>query len=93
MRNVEGKKKIIVATGVVEDRINIRVMDSGPGIPEEIRDKIFNPFYTTKHDSTGIGLSLCTRIVNDHRGTMRVLESEPGGAEFSVEIPIKNGVP
>jgi PAS domain S-box-containing protein len=89
MRTVRGDKRISVTTGVEEDRINIKVADSGPGIPEGIRDKIFNPFYTTKHDSTGIGLSLCSRIVNDHQGTMQVHDSKPGGAEFRIEIPIK----
>ena len=89
MRTFEGDKKIAVTTGIEENRINIKVTDSGPGIPEDIRGKIFNPFYTTKHDSTGIGLSLCSRIVNDHEGTMQVYDSKPGGAEFCIEIPVK----
>ena len=89
MRTIEGAREITVTTGTQNERIHIRVSDSGPGIPEDIRDNIFNPFFTTKHDSTGIGLSLCSRIVNDHQGIIRVLDSNPVGAEFRVELPIK----
>lgn len=64
----------------------IRVGDSGPGIPEELRDKVFEPFYTTKGDGTGIGLSLCQRIIHDHHGTLTVEESARGGAEFVIAL-------
>ena len=65
----------------------MRVYDSGPGIPKEAHDKVFDPFYTTKSDGTGIGLSLCHRIITDHGGTMRVETSQWGGAEFVIELP------
>ena len=56
-----------------------------------MRDKVFNPFYTTKPDSTGIGLSICHRIIADHGGSIRVHTSKWGGAEFVIEIPVENG--
>jgi signal transduction histidine kinase len=64
------------------------VRDSGPGIPEEIRTRIFEPFYTTKQvgDGTGLGLDIVYRIVQQHHGEVRV-ESEPGRTSFQVRLP------
>jgi signal transduction histidine kinase len=69
------------------DRIIIKVADSGPGVPPEMRERIFDPFFTGRRDGFGIGLSLCHRIVSDHGGTLKVSESKWGGAEFHMEIP------
>jgi len=71
------------------DTAVIIVADSGPGISPENRYKIFDPFYTTKADGSGIGLSLCHRIINDHGGTLHVSTSTFGGAEFTIELPFK----
>jgi len=79
-------KKISVRTAREKEAVVIRVGDSGPGIPEGLRDNIFDPFYTTKSDGTGIGLSLCQRIISDHRGTLVVEESAWGGAEFVIAL-------
>ncbi|MDQ3290445.1 MAG: ATP-binding protein, partial [Bacteroidota bacterium] len=59
------------------NRVRIDVKDNGPGIPDEIIDKIFIPFYTTKKEGSGIGLSLSRQIMRLHRGTLRV-SSLPG---------------
>ncbi|MGD9079554.1 MAG: ATP-binding protein, partial [Desulfobacterales bacterium] len=88
MKTMEAGKKIDVASFVEDDQIFIQVSDSGPGVPQEIRDKIFDPYFTTKHEGTGIGLSLCHRIINDHGGALTVLDSDLGGAEFRIAIPI-----
>ncbi len=66
----------------------IIVEDSGPGIPVSERERIFEPFYTTAVDGTGIGLSIVQRILADHGGTIHVGESDLGGAALSVEIPV-----
>ena len=89
MKTMEAGKKIVVATFVEGEHIIIRVSDSGPGVSQEIRDEIFDPYFTTKHEGTGIGLSLCHRIINDHGGSLTVSDSEFGGAEFQIEMPIK----
>jgi signal transduction histidine kinase len=70
--------------------IEIRVKDNGMGIPEEIRDKIFQPFFTTKPtgQGTGLGLSLSYDIVKAHGGTLKVETSEGYGSEFVVELPV-----
>jgi PAS domain S-box-containing protein len=82
-------KQIVIASSVQKGDIIIRVLDSGPGVALNIRDKIFDPYFTTKPDGTGIGLSLCQRIITDHAGSLTVTDSELGGAEFRIEIPIK----
>ncbi|MBW1806961.1 MAG: GAF domain-containing protein [Deltaproteobacteria bacterium] len=87
MKNLERGKHIRVATYMDNEQVTISVSDSGPGVPLRIREKIFDPFYTTKDWSTGIGLSLCHRVISDHRGTIKVHEGELGGAEFRVSIP------
>jgi len=81
-------KRISVRTALEQEEVVIRVGDSGPGIPKGLRDNIFEPFYTTKSDGTGIGLSLCRRIINDHHGTLTVAESALGGAEFAIALAI-----
>ncbi len=83
---------IRLTTGVVEGRIQMRVSDDGPGIPPEIRERVLEPFFTTKKEGqgTGLGLSLCNGIVQEHGGRIRV-ESQPGeGATFIVDLPIQH---
>ena len=71
--------------------VRIRVEDSGDGIPEDLREKIFDPFYTTKHGSSGIGLSISQRIVEDHGGTLTVEPGQWGGAAFTITLPVAEG--
>lgn len=89
MRKADGDKKIEIISSMENDHIIIKVSDSGPGVPLAIRDKIFDPFYTTKTDGSGIGLSLNHRIVSDHGGSLDVSTSKWGGAEFKIELPIE----
>jgi PAS domain S-box-containing protein len=92
MRETTEKKRIRVISSKKQDRILLKVADSGPGIPQNIRDKIFDPFFTMKSDSSGIGLSISHRIITDHGGSIDIDVSELGGAEFTIELPIpKNG--
>jgi signal transduction histidine kinase len=66
----------------------IRMRDSGPGIPESIREKVFQPFFTTKDEGTGLGLSIAARIMEEHGGKLD-LESNPGkGATFTLTLPV-----
>lgn len=67
--------------------VEVRFRDTGEGISEEARDRIFIPFYTTKEKGTGLGLAICQRIVQAHGGTITV-ESKPAeGTEFTVRLP------
>jgi len=91
LQGVSADKRIVIRSSVEPGHVVVRVADSGPGIPPHIRSKIFDPFYTTKADSTGIGLSICHRIISDHKGYLRVDESPLGGAEFIIELPLARG--
>jgi len=74
------------------------VMDSGPGIPAEERNRIFEAFYQGKTPQgghvkgTGIGLSVVTEFVNAHGGSIEILESKSGGAHFRVRLPLRHTV-
>jgi signal transduction histidine kinase len=80
---------VSVTTRQVANRIEIRVMDNGNGIPEKIRDKIFQPFFTDKPagEGTGLGLSLSYDIVKAHGGEITVNTREGEFTEFVVQIP------
>jgi len=67
-------------------RAQIEVADNGPGVPERLRQDIFLPFFTTKSDGTGVGLSLARQVVLAHRGSIDVGTSEAGGALFRIVI-------
>ena len=83
-----------VTTRRLEGRIEVRIKDNGNGIPPDIVDKIFNPFFTTKptDQGTGLGLALSNDIVREHGGSIRV-ETEPGEfTEMIVEVPAMRSV-
>jgi signal transduction histidine kinase len=79
------------------DGVEVRIEDTGPGIPTELREQIFNPFVTTKKTGVGLGLSIVSKIIDGHRGTIRVEGAEhpavaaPGqGASFVIFFPAAN---
>jgi len=84
--------KILIGIEERDDKVVIKVSDNGPGIPEEVKEKIFNPFFTTRSQGTGLGLSITHRIVTDHGGMISVENNREGGATFTVILPRrKNG--
>jgi signal transduction histidine kinase len=66
----------------------IRVSDTGPGIPESVRDKVFQPFFSTKEEGTGLGLSIATRIIEDHGGRLELEAGQNGGATFVITLSL-----
>lgn len=82
------KKVIKISMERLFDQLHITVADSGPGVSDEIVGKIFEPFFTTKGSGSGIGLSICQRIINDHNGTINVSNGSLGGAEFVIRLPV-----
>jgi signal transduction histidine kinase len=76
------------------DEVKIQVIDTGPGIPEELQDKIFQPFFTTKCSSrkgeskgTGLGLAICKEIVDHHSGRIEVDSAVGRGTTFTITLP------
>lgn len=84
----QGGKLTIVATPLGTDFLDITVSDTGHGIAEEMREKIFLPFFTTKQRGTGLGLAIAHNIVVSHGGTIHV-ESTDAGTTFRVRLPLK----
>jgi signal transduction histidine kinase len=87
--------RIEVAASRRADKVVVRVVDDGPGIPEEKMARIFEPFFTTKPqgEGTGLGLDIARRLVRQHRGQIEV-DSRPGRTEFRVLLPLaRNGPP
>ncbi|MFC3879822.1 ATP-binding protein [Algoriphagus namhaensis] len=84
------KPEIIVSSKKTEKEIELSVQDNGPGIPDSIKEKIFQPFFTTKPtgSGTGLGLSLSYDIVKAHGGELRVWSEEGKGTIFRLHIPI-----
>lgn len=80
---------LTIITESVDNNINVKIMDSGPGIPQEIQDRIFEPFFTTKDvgKGTGMGLEVVQKIVEGHKGSIR-LTSEPGNTTFDFCFPV-----
>ncbi|HEY6489053.1 MAG: ATP-binding protein [Terracidiphilus sp.] len=79
-----------VASGLSEDgaAVEIVVADTGHGLTDEIRERLFLPFYSTKHRGTGLGLSIAAKIVQEHGGSIRAESNSPKGARFLVRLPL-----
>jgi signal transduction histidine kinase len=79
--------------------VELRIQDSGPGVPEELREQIFNPFVTTKKTGVGLGLSIVSKIIDEHHGSIRLEGSPNTGARFVIFLPAaqrpveKEGIP
>jgi len=70
------------------DGVELRLTDTGPGVPEELREEIFNPFVTTKKTGVGLGLSIVSKIVDGHHGSIHVENAPGGGAVFTLFFPL-----
>ncbi len=90
------KPSVLVSTRSVkspsgDSGVEIRVKDNGPGIPEEVKKKIFQPFFTTKPtgQGTGLGLSLSYDIVKAHGGKLNVGSEQGEGSTFIIQLPLR----
>jgi PAS domain S-box-containing protein len=88
MMKVEGEKRAVIRVFKREDMGVVEVEDSGPGIPEEIKGKIFSPMFTTKKDGTGLGLVTSKRMVERMGGDIYFVSGEGLGAKFAVALPL-----
>jgi hypothetical protein len=71
----------------------VSVSDTGPGLTDEIRERLFLPFYSTKHRGTGLGLSIAAKIAQEHGGSIRAESNSPKGARFILRVPLVQPVP
>lgn len=77
VRDRDGSKRMVCLT----------VEDNGPGVPDEVKHRMFNPFFTTRHTGTGLGLAIVHRIVDAHAGMVRVRDREGGGSVVEILLP------
>ncbi|RPJ58526.1 MAG: PAS domain S-box protein [Acidobacteria bacterium] len=70
-----------------QDTVQVRIQDSGPGVPLGVQGKIFDPFFTTKQSGTGLGLSICQRITHEHGGSLALDPDVKKGAAFIMKLP------
>jgi two-component system, NtrC family, nitrogen regulation sensor histidine kinase NtrY len=86
---VEGSGEIVLATNYDRARgvVTLEVADNGYGLAAEMRTKIFEPYFSTKENGTGLGLTIVSQIIEDHRGYIRAWPNEPRGTRFIIELP------
>jgi two-component system NtrC family sensor kinase len=84
-----GGGRVFIGTERAGDEIRIRVRDDGPGVPPDVRERIFAPFFTTKAPGkgTGLGLAIGREIAALHGGRLELLSPDGGGAEFVLSVP------
>jgi two-component system, NtrC family, nitrogen regulation sensor histidine kinase NtrY len=83
-----GRARIHLGIARTRDRAVLTVADEGPGIDRAVRERIFDPYFTTKGTGTGLGLAIVKKIVLQHGGEIQVGERPGGGASFSVVLPL-----
>jgi len=81
---------LYIGTALSEDgaAVDVWISDTGHGLTDEIRERLFLPFYSTKHRGTGLGLSIAAKIVQEHGGTIRAESNIPKGARFLLRLPL-----
>jgi signal transduction histidine kinase len=83
------RRELLVRTAMAADgMVEVSVTDSGPGLADDVREKLFQPFVTTKSAGMGVGLSICRAIVDAHGGRMWLADNPGGGAAFHFTLPV-----
>ncbi|HZW81821.1 MAG TPA: ATP-binding protein, partial [Candidatus Deferrimicrobium sp.] len=79
-----------VHAALVEEKVTLKVWDTGRGIPHDLTDKVFDPFFTTKEDGSGLGLSIGYQIVMNHRGSISLNSRPNRGTTFTISLPVSH---
>ena len=82
-----GAHRVVITAEVASDRLRIAVADDGPGVPAEVRARLFEPYFTSKSSGTGLGLAICRRMVEAHGGEITLERTAPGATVFVVSLP------
>ena len=85
---MKGQGRIRVAVASIDTSCQIAFVDSGPGIPADIRDKIFTPFFTTKSRGSGLGLPTAKRLIEAHNGQIAIDCPPTGGTTVVIRLPL-----
>jgi two-component system, NtrC family, nitrogen regulation sensor histidine kinase NtrY len=71
------------------ERVRVEVADTGTGISERDKGRVFEPYFSTKRGGTGLGLAIVQSIITEHQGQIRVEDNSPAGTRFIIELPMK----
>ncbi|MDY0131971.1 MAG: ATP-binding protein [Desulforegulaceae bacterium] len=83
--------EFFVSTSYENEEIKIKITDTGPGIPDEIIEKVKDPFFTTKTDGSGLGLGIVEQTIKNHNGKFSIKNSDKYGAEITIKLPVNKG--
>ncbi len=88
---MDGQGEVVVALNYDSDlqMVRVEVADTGKGIPPENKERLFEPYFSTKKQGTGLGLAIVRTIITDHNGFIRVQDNEPKGTRFIIELPVR----
>jgi two-component system nitrogen regulation sensor histidine kinase NtrY len=86
-----GKVTLSVKGKAAGDWVELVVADTGTGISDRDKVRIFEPYFSTKRGGTGLGLAIVHSIVSDHEGAIRVEDNQPQGTRFIIELPMRRG--
>ncbi|MDR3736399.1 MAG: ATP-binding protein [Acidobacteriaceae bacterium] len=83
-------RELCLSTALLDDgtHVELTVADTGPGLPDEMRERLFMPYFSTKERGTGLGLTITAKIVQEHQGSIRAITNKPTGAVFIMELPV-----
>lgn len=80
--------KLTIRAAAVDNLVHIAIRDTGPGIPDNLMDRVFDPYFSTKRHGTGMGLAICEKIVRQHQGRLELINANPG-TKVEIALPIE----
>jgi len=86
----QGKIEVAISHDSAFKIVRIEVKDTGQGIPDELKPRLFEPYFSTKRSGTGLGLTIVHTIISDHQGFIRVKDNYPQGSIFVIELPLRS---
>ena len=86
----QGKIEVAINHDSAFKIVRIEVKDTGQGIPDELKPRLFEPYFSTKRSGTGLGLTIVHTIISDHQGFIRVKDNYPQGSIFAIELPLRS---
>ncbi len=86
----QGKIEVAISHDSAFKIVRIEVKDTGQGIPDELKPRLFEPYFSTKRSGTGLGLTIVHTIISDHQGFIRVKDNYPQGSIFAIELPLRS---
>ncbi|MGC8937616.1 MAG: sensor histidine kinase, partial [Thermodesulfovibrio sp.] len=87
IKAMNGKGEITISVKL-NNNLEIEVADTGPGVDDEIKEKLFLPYFSKNKEGTGLGLAIARKIVNEHGGNIHVMDNKPHGTIFKIEVPV-----